>query len=296
MTAPSPRRTPEAEGPSRLAAFERDGLRFDAADRGPTDGEVVVLLHGFPQRASCWDGVVPALHAAGYRTVAPDQRGYSPGARPRGRRAYALPELVADVEALLDALGAGPVHLVGHDWGAVVAWALAQRHPDRLRTLGAVSVGHPGAFVRAALGPQALRSWYVGAFQVPLLPERLGARRGGVLERLLATSGMRPAELARFHTEIVDDGALPGALAWYRALPFTPPGWLRGRVSVPTTMVWSDRDTACGRGQAEATGAWVRSPYRLHVLEGVSHWVPEQAPDRLAPLLLEGFGRAEQRS
>lgn len=277
----------------RLTGFRRDGLHFDVLDRGPLDGEVVVLLHGFPERATSWDAVAPVLHDAGYRTVAPDQRGYSPGARPRGRRAYALPELVGDVEALLDALGGGPAHLVGHDWGAVVAWALAQQQPERLRTLGAVSVGHPAAFLRSVAGPQVLRSWYVAAFQLPLLPELLGARRGGAMERLLAASGMRPVDLARFRAEVVEHGALPGGLAWYRALPFAPPGWARRRVTVPTILVWSDGDTACSRDQAERTAAWVEAPYRLHVLEGVTHWVPEQAPELLAALLLEGFALAD---
>lgn len=273
----------------RLTTFQRDGLTFDVADRGPLDGEVVVLLHGFPERATSWDAVVPALHDAGLRTLAPDQRGYSRGARPAGRRAYAITELVADVDALLDAAGGGPVHLVGHDWGAIVAWSCAAQHPERVRTLATVSVGHPGAFLRAMAGPQVLKSWYVGAFQVPGLPERMAARRGGVMDRLLAATGMRPADLARFRAEVVDDGALPGGVAWYRALPFTPPSWTSTRVRVPTTMVWSDGDTACGRAQAERTAGWVDAPYRFRVLEGVSHWVPEHAPDDLAQLLLEGF-------
>lgn len=273
----------------RLATFARDGLTFDVVDRGPLDGDVVVLLHGFPERASSWDRVTPALHAEGYRTLAPDQRGYSPGARPSGRRAYALPELVADVEALVEAAGGGPVHLVGHDWGAVVAWALAAHRPELVRTLGAVSVGHPAAFGRSVLGSQLLRSWYVGAFQLPVVPERLAGRAGGVMDRLLAASGMRPADLARFREEVVGYGALPGGLAWYRALPFAPPGWVGRHVRVPTTLVWSDGDTACTRAQAVRTAGWVDAPYRFHVLEGVSHWVPEQAPERLVPLLLAGF-------
>jgi pimeloyl-ACP methyl ester carboxylesterase len=276
----------------RMTGFDRDGLHFDLVDRGPLDGPVVVLLHGFPERASSWDGVVPHLHDAGFRTVRPDQRGYSPGARPRGRRAYALPELVADLDALVDALGGGPVHLVGHDWGAIVAWAYAGHHGDRVRTLATVSVGHPAAFLRSVAGPQALRSWYVGAFQLPAVPERLAARRGGVIDRLLATSGMRPADLARFREQVVEYGALPGGLAWYRALPLLPPGWARRRVEVPTTFVWSDGDTACSRAQAERTAGWVDGPYRFHVLHGVSHWVPEHAADRLAPLLLDGFAAA----
>ncbi len=278
----------------RLTSYDRDGLTFDVADRGPLEGPVVVLLHGFPERASCWDDVATLLHARGYRTLAPDQRGYSPGARPAGRKAYAVQHLVADVEALrVAAVGAGAdaarVHLVGHDWGAVVAWAYAGQHPARLHTLAAVSVGHTAAFLRSWLGRQILRSWYMFLFQLPGLPERLARRRGGAFDRLLAHTGMTPAEVDRFRAEIVDAGALTPAISWYRAMPFAPPGWTRARVPVPTTMVWSDGDTACGRAQAERTAQWVSGPYRLRVLDGATHWIPRQEPERLAPLLLEGF-------
>lgn len=281
----------------RLTSYAHEGLRFDVADHGPEDGPVVVLLHGFPERASCWDEVAPLLHAAGYRTLAPDQRGYSPGARPRGRRAYAVPRLVADVEALREAAlahgaDAARVHLVGHDWGATVAWTYAGQHPDRLHTLAAVSVGHTAAFLRSWLGRQVLRSWYMFWFQLPGAPEWLARRPGGAFDRLLAGTGMTPAELERFRAEIVDAGALAPAIGWYRAMPFAPPGWTRTPVAVPTTLVWSDGDTAVGRASAEGTGRWVTGPYRFHVLEGVSHWVPRHAPGRLAPLLLEGFGAA----
>ena len=282
------------EAPHRLTTFTHDGLVFDVVDAGPEEGPVVVLLHGFPARASCWDDVAEMLHAQGYRTLAPDQRGYSPGARPRGRRAYAAPRLVGDVEALRRAAveagaDAERVHVVGHDWGAVVAWGYAGQHGDRVRTLAAVSVGHTAAFVRSWLGPQLLRSWYMFLFQLPLLPELLARRPGGPFDRLLARTGMRPGEVARFRREVVDHGALRPALGWYRALPFAPPSWVGTRIAVPTLVVWSDGDAACGRTQARRSARWVDGPFRLEVLHGVTHWVPEQAPERLAPLLLDGF-------
>lgn len=278
----------------RLTSYDRVGLRFDVVDRGPLDGPVVILLHGFPERASCWNEVAPLLHAAGYRTLAPDQRGYSPGARPAGRRAYALHHLAGDVEALREAAvaagaDAARVHVVGHDWGAAVGWTYAARSPDRLHTLAAVSVGHPAAFVRSWRGRQLLMSWYMLFFQIEALPEWLARRRGGVFDRLLASAGMTPAELDRFRAEIVETGALTPALNWYRALPFAPPGLVRAPVRVPTTLVWGDLDTAVGRLSVEGTARWVGAPYRFHVLEGASHWIPRQAPDRLVPLLLQGF-------
>ena len=177
--------------------YFRDGLTFDVRDAGPADGEPVVLLHGFPQDARAWDRVAPVLHGAGLRTLAPDLRGYSPMARPRGRSAYRSRQLVDDVLALLDAAGLERAHVVGHDWGGALVWALGAWHPDRVRTLSVLSVPHPGAMAQAMLtSDQALRSSYMGAFQVPLLPERLLlARAGAPLRALLCRSGL-PEHLA----------------------------------------------------------------------------------------------------
>lgn len=274
---------------SRLTSFTHDGLTFDVVDTGPADGEVVVLLHGFPQRASSWAAVAPLLHAQGYRTVAPDQRGYSRGARPTRRRDYAGRRLVGDVVALLDALGeAGRrVHLVGHDWGAAIGWGLAGGRPDRIRSFTAVSVPHQAAFARAGLrSPQLLRSWYMGLFQLPAVPELL-AERTGAIEALLRSTGMRPDELERFRREVVEDGALPGGLAYYRALPLVVRSGAGPRVRVPTTMVWSDGDVAIDRAGVRLAEEYVDADYELVVLTGVSHWVPEHAPEALAEAVLE---------
>lgn len=269
-------------GADRITRLDHESLRFDVRDEGPVDGDPVVLLHGFPQRASSWDRVAPLLHAAGLRTLAPDQRGYSPGARPPLRRDYTLDRLVGDAEALVAAVGR-PVNLVGHDWGAAVAWLLAARRPDLVRSLVAVSVPHPGAMVAAGLR-QWRRSWYFGLFLLPRLAERqlpsprgLGALRAG---------GMTDEMLATFRTEVVADGALPGALAWYRAIPLTSPGLRRERVSVPTTMVWSEGDVAIAREAAELAHHWVDAPYDLVVLPRVSHWIPDEAPGAVADAVL----------
>ncbi|MDT9593635.1 alpha/beta fold hydrolase [Nocardioides zeae] len=292
---------------SRLTSFTHDGLTFDVTDDGPLDGEVVVLLHGFPQRASSWRRVAPLLHAQGYRTVAPDQRGYSPGARPTGRRAYAAGRLVGDVVALLDALGepGRRVHLVGHDWGAAVGWGVAAALPDRIKTWTAVSVPPVEAFVAAGLrSRQLLRSWYMLFFQLPAVPEAVATRTPRAFERVLAAAGMREEDLARFREEIVEHGALPGGLAWYRALPLNltrgRKGGKRGKgaggegsekgrgaVRVPTTMVWSDGDAAIDRVGVDLAADHVRADYELVVLTGVSHWVPEHAPEALAEAILE---------
>jgi pimeloyl-ACP methyl ester carboxylesterase len=267
-------------GQARIASYDRVGLIFDVIDDGPLDGPPVVLLHGFPQRATSWAKVTPLLGKAGFRTFAPDQRGYSPGARPGGRRAYKITELVDDVVALISRIET-PVHLVGHDWGATVAWEVAARHPDRLASLTAVSVGHSQAFLRALRTPdQARRSWYMGFFQLPVVPERL-LSGGWFVQRFLRSSGMTEEMLATYRTEIVDAGALTGGLNWYRAIPFA----LRDEVpdvSVPTTFVWSDGDTALGRRMAELTEEYVDGPYEFIELKGSSHWIPEVRPADLA--------------
>lgn len=271
----------------RLTTFQNDGLTFRVVDEGPVDGEVVVLLHGFPQGPASWDRVAPLLHAAGYRTVAPEQRGYSVGARPRGRRAYALHRLVGDAAALVEAIGAGPVHVVGHDWGAVVAWGLASRRPELVRSLVAVSVAHPGAFLRSLVrSDQLLRSWYMGFFQLPRVPEKVLSDHDRA-DTVLAKGGMDERSRENFHAQFATGADLTGPLSWYRALPFAPLGFLRGRVSAPTTMVWSDRDVALGRKGPELAQEYVDAPYELVVLQGVSHWIPEEAPEALAEAVLD---------
>ncbi|WP_375498448.1 alpha/beta fold hydrolase [uncultured Jatrophihabitans sp.] len=265
--------------------YSQDGLVFEVSDSGPAGAEVVVLLHGFPQNRREWDHVTPHLVGAGYRVLAPDQRGYSPGARPAGRRAYVQSHLVDDVVALIDAAGVQKVHLVGHDWGALVAWALTSRYPERVSTLTAVSVPHPKAFAWAMPRGQALKSWYMAAFQLPALPERLLATDRALA--LLGGSGLT-AEQMNAYIEPLGRHGLTAALNWYRALPWSQreKGHAR-RSTVPTTYVWSDGDTALGRAGAEATERFVDAPYRFAVLPGVSHWIPDEAPDALADLILE---------
>jgi pimeloyl-ACP methyl ester carboxylesterase len=268
-----------------MDAYSRHGLVFDVTDSGPDGAETVVLLHGFPQNRHEWAGVTPHLVGAGYRVLAPDQRGYSPRARPPGRRAYVQSHLVDDVVALVDAAGAHKVHLVGHDWGALVAWALTSRHPELVHTLTAVSVPHPKAFAWAIPRGQALKSWYMAAFQLPALPELLLPTSRGL--SLVGGNGLTAKQMKAYVEPLGRDG-LTGALNWYRALPWSQreKGYAR-RSTVPTTYVWSDGDTALGRAGAEATERFVDAPYRFVVLPGLSHWIPDQAPDTLAELILE---------
>lgn len=265
---------------------------LDVHEAGSPDGAPVLLLHGFPQGADCWDAVVPALTAAGLRTVAPDQRGYSPGARPRGRAAYTLDALVEDAVAVLDDHAGGRAHVVGHDWGAVVAWRLAARHPERVRTLTALSVPPTAAYVRSLVSTrQVLASWYFAAFQIPWLPEWLLAARGRpfstVFAAALRRTGQSRERAERDAARLADPAALTAALNWYRGVLVAPPRVVDPPVSVPTLFVWSDGDTALTRQSTELTHHHVSGPFRYAELRGVSHWIPEEAPEALAELLLE---------
>jgi pimeloyl-ACP methyl ester carboxylesterase len=269
--------------------FTRGKLVFDVTEAGPPEGELVVLLHGFPQFSDSWDALVPLLTQHGYRTLAMDQRGYSVGARPPGRWAYRIPELVADVVALIDAHGGGPAHIVGHDWGAVVAWALTAGRPDKVRSLTALSVPHPWGFVKAmATSVQGLKSWYIYLFQLPWLPERL-LRIQPV--RMLTLSGQSTERARRDAAHFTDPAALTGPLNWYRAMPFMNPRAAHKPVHRPTLFVWSDGDTAISRHAAETCGRYVDAPYQFETLRGVSHWIPEAAPSELAALLLPHLQR-----
>lgn len=163
-----------------MERYRHEALTFDVTDSGPAEGRIVIALHGFPEDRQCWAQLSRSLSDAGFRTLAPDQRGYSPGARPSARRSYRVSMLAGDVLALADQAGADSFDLVGHDWGAIVAWHLAARHPDRVRSLTALSVPHPRAFVSAlSASSQALHSWYMVLFQIPWLPERVLSQRGG---------------------------------------------------------------------------------------------------------------------
>ena len=257
-------------------------LVLDAVADGPPEGEVVLLLHGFPQTSWSWRGVMPGLVDAGYRVVAPDQRGYSPDARPAGVEHYRMPHLVADAVAVLDHTTADRAHVVGHDWGAAVAWQLAARHQDRVRTLTAVSVPHPVAFVEALRSDpdQRERSRYMKDWSDPATEQRL------LDSGLDGLFGIPSVDAAHYLERMREPGALTAALSYYRAQSLGDLDGL-GAVTAPTLHVWSDGDAALGPAAAHATGDHVDGPYRLEVLHGVSHWVPEEAAGRLTELLLE---------
>lgn len=273
--------------------FRRGELVFDVIDAGPADGPVVVLLHGFPEQNTMWQPVISRLTADGYRCLAPLQRGYSPGARPPRRRDYRVDELAKDVQALIDASGAELVHLVGHDWGATVAWRVAQRFPDRLLTVTPMSVPHPAAFFKALVtSRQALASWYILFFQLPRLPERYLTRGRGqfTLSGFVESRAQHAPVVAQAEANaMAEPGALTAAINWYRAVPLSSARDTGKKVTVPTMHVWSDGDIALREKGARLTGDYVLGEYRFEVFKGVSHWIVDEQPDAMCDLLLDWF-------
>lgn len=265
-------------------------LTFSALSAGPPCWPAVLLLHGFPEGAACWSKVIDLLADSGLQCVAPDQRGYSTGARPAGVEAYTLDLLVGDAVGMLDTLGWRHAHVVGHDWGAMIAWVLAAKHPDRIRSLTAVSVPHPGAFGAALRTDpdQQQRSAYIRLFREPpghpeqVLLDDDAAR----LRAMFEGSTLEPGEVDAFVRPQQQPGALAAALNWYRAMSADDYAAVP-HVRVPTTYVWGDRDVAVSRAAAMGAAAYVTGDYRFLELPEISHWVPEQAPDLLAALILE---------
>jgi len=267
-------------------------LTFDALTAGARGAPLVLLLHGFAESMHCWRAQVAALADAGYRAAAPSQRGYSPGARPdvSDSANYHIDRLMDDAMAIVAASGYGErrFHLVGHDWGGSIAWALADRFPERLASLTVLSRPHPNAFNRAMQmpdGDQAHRSRHHKAFLEPGAADLLLADDAIWLRERLAAAGV-PASAIEQHLSVLGNkDAMRAALAWYRAR-----GAIRtplGPIRVPTLYIWGDADDTVGRIAAEGTVDFVAAPYRFEVLPGVGHFAADQAPDHVNELLLQ---------
>ncbi|HVL65181.1 MAG TPA: alpha/beta fold hydrolase [Actinomycetota bacterium] len=275
-----------------ISTFDRGSLRFEVWKEGLDDGAPVILLHGFPQDAFAWDEIVPRLVQRGFRTFAPFQRGYSARARPPSAAAYVFDELRRDVLALADHEGLERFHLVGHDWGAVVAWVVAGADPERVLTLTSLSIPHPEAYRRAVTTSlQALRSTYIGFFALPGVAERvLGARGGRLLRSLLNGVGVPDRHAERYAERLGSPEAMRTALNWYRALFTSQARWTARPAEVPVLVVRGDRDPSVDPKAFELTAGLVRAPYRLEVIHGAGHWLPERHAAAVGELLLEHLG------
>jgi pimeloyl-ACP methyl ester carboxylesterase len=270
----------------------RPRLTFDILAAGEANAPLVLLLHGFAESMHCWRAQVAALAAAGYRAVAPSQRGYSPGARPDpgDPSHYHIDHLMDDAMAIVAASGHGErrFHLAGHDWGGSIAWALADRFPQRIASLTVLSRPHPNAFNRALLetdSDQAQRSRHHRAFLEPDAADVVLADDAKWLRERLAANGM-PADAIELHLSVLGNKeAMEAALAWYRAR-----GAIRGPlgpIRVPTLYIWGDADDTVGRIAAEGTVDFVAAPYCFEVFSGVGHFAADQAPERVSELMLQ---------
>ena len=282
--------------------FEANGLTFEVLTCGA--GETLALcLHGFPEVALSWREQMVTLASMGYRVWAPNQRGYGRSSRPPRMQDYAIEHLMDDIGALIDASGARRVVLLGHDWGALVAWAFAARRIRPLHRLVILNVPHPACFARALRHPaQLLRSWYVGFFQLPRLPELLlGRRRAALVGRMMLDTSTDSAHFPHDLVEAVREnaaqpGALTAMLSWYRAL--VRGGGLRRQlrsgfpvIETPTLMLWGDQDTALSLRTTEGTDRYVQDLTFIR-LRGVSHWVQQDATEACDQYLREFLGPA----
>jgi pimeloyl-ACP methyl ester carboxylesterase len=271
-----------------------NGLRFRTMVDGPADGEMVLLLHGFPEGAESWSKQVDALAKAGLLAVAPDLRGYGLSDAPEGTDAYAIGHLVDDVAGIIKAFGRSEAHVAGHDWGAIVAWFFAARHPEMTKSLTALSVAHPAALAEASRvdDDQRERSQYVRLFLIEGKAEHVLADEE--YRRLRAMFSLGPSPDAVPHT-VVDHfvrslsrpGRLTAALNYYRAnLGAGGGAWAaltqEVKITMPTTLLWGDEDPALGRRAVEATAEHIDGPYTLEVLEGAGHWLQFERPDEVS--------------
>ncbi|NHB59430.1 alpha/beta fold hydrolase [Acinetobacter sp. 194] len=270
----------------RLNEFEHENLIFDVIDTGPLDAPFIVLLHGFPETAKSWQATSQFLNEKGYRTFAINQRGYSLTAQPKGRHAYRSKALVEDIHQFLNILNE-PVYLVGHDWGAVVAWDVALEYPEKIKHLTAVSVPHKAAFLKSMLySNQLLKSYYMGLFQLPKVPEFIFEKLPKLGQALLKSTGMTEQQLQDFQTDMVDGKRIRFALNWYRGLPFSSNKNLNKKVTVPTLFIWGKHDSAVGAKSIQFNKDYVDAPYTEIILDA-THWIPTQNAQQLSKLILQ---------
>jgi pimeloyl-ACP methyl ester carboxylesterase len=263
-------------------------MSFDALEWGTPNGRAVLLLHGFPQRNTSWAEIAVRLADLGLHVVAVNQRGYSAGARPLDVSAYALPELVADAAAVIDALG-GSVDLAGHDFGGVVGWQVAARHPGRVRTFTAVSTPSPLALnaVLATSAEERERFGYIRQFREEGTAEQLMLADDAAYFRTMFGRAVIPTEqLEADAAYFSEPGVLTAALNWYRAMSRHDADGLPP-VRVPTSYLWGSADPSFGREPAEQTRYYVEAPYTFVPLEGAGHWLLEEATDTVSESLAE---------
>lgn len=274
--------------------FAAGDLTFDLATAGEPGKPLVLMLHGFPQTSHSWRYQLEPLADTGFFAVAPNQRGYSPGARPAGIEAYATANLLDDALTMIDELGGGRAHVVGHDWGGQLSWLLAAHHPERVVSLTVLSRPHPQAFLRSMKEDKAQseRSKHHRAFQNPDSAKLLLEDDARRLRGLFGGQFVPAADQDAYLSVLGEEAALDAAINWYRApvlaggdQPLAPAA--TPNIQVPTLFIWGDADATVGRLAAEATADYIDGSYKFVELAGVGHFVTDQAGERVTELLLE---------
>lgn len=271
-----------------------NGTRLHVVQAGPEDGPLVVLLHGFPEFWYAWKDQIPALADAGFRVLAPDQRGFNLSDRPRGVRRYNPSKLVRDIIGLIDATGRERAAVIAHDWGGHVGWWLATDHPDRVERLVAVNIAHPRVMVHAVLTDlrQLRKSWYIFLIQVPWIPEwMLSRKKFAILRHFLRWEGqkgpMRASDTVLYQEAWSQPRAMTTMLNWYRAsfrtLPMKPR--LR-RVAVPTMLLWGEQDPFLHRSLAQKSMD-LCDDGRLEFFAEGTHWIHHEDPDAVNALIMD---------
>jgi pimeloyl-ACP methyl ester carboxylesterase len=279
--------------PVTIRDLKANGMTFRCREAGST-GEPVMLLHGFPETSHMWIGLMERLEGEGYRCLAPDQRGYSPGARPEGSEHYRYADMASDVFALADGWGVGRFHLVGHDWGAGAGWSAVAADPGRLLSWSALSVPHIAAFGKAIreVPEQQQKSGYVTFFQQPGAAETaLSANDYAALKGVWSESS--PEQVEEYLSVFMQPGALTAALNWYRGsrgLDPEDPEIGFGPVEVPTLLIWGNTDMAIGRQAVENAAAYMRGRYTFVELDA-GHWLIQEQPQRVGDEILAHLRR-----
>jgi pimeloyl-ACP methyl ester carboxylesterase len=280
---------------------QANGLRFRTLADGPADGELAVLLHGFPEGAESWSKQVDALAHAGVLAVAPDMRGYGLSDAPSAVDDYAIDHLVEDVAGIVKSFGRTSAHIAGHDWGAIVAWFFASAHPEMTKTLTVLSVGHPSAVADAAWkdADQRERSRYIGLFVLEGKAERVLSeddyRRLRAFFAVPTPDAVPQSMIEHFVKSMSRPGRLTAGLNYYRANLSDPKAWAgraaQVKVGAPTVLIWGDQDPALGRLQAETTAGYIDGNYRLQFLEGAGHWLQFERPADVGRSLIDSTTR-----
>ncbi len=274
-----------------------NGVKLHVAVAGPEQGPLVILLHGFPEFWYGWRHQIDVLADAGYRVVVPDQRGYNTSDKPHGVRAYSIDTLAGDVVGLIDTMGRENATVIGHDWGAAVAWWTAIAHPQRVNRLVILNVPHPIVMQKHLRGLKQMRkSWYMFYFQLPWLPER-GFLKGNCrralrgIQKTARQGTFSDADMEHYGEAWQQPGAMTGMINWYRAAFRVKPSRVDSvRVQAPTLIIWGVQDQFLGEEMAQPSVEYCNDG-RLERIEDATHWVQHDEPERVNHLLLDFLGQ-----